>query len=174
MIIVGLDASTKTIGFCVLEIIDSKINLRHLEHFSPPKKGNIFERLNKVREYIFDKLEQFKPDKVILEDVVLFMAGRSTAKTITSLAILNRTVGLAVMNKMGEAPELLNVMSIRHSIKKNKKLPAKEEIPELVAEILDIDFPWVYNKKGQVAPESYDQADSIAVALAWIKKNYKF
>ncbi|HVI40218.1 MAG TPA: crossover junction endodeoxyribonuclease RuvC [Anaerovoracaceae bacterium] len=168
--VVGLDASTTTIGFSVVDYDGySGPELKHVEHFKPPKKGDLFEKLDKVREFIFDRLDKYKPDDVALEDIILFMKGHSTAKTISSLAVLNRTVGLAVYNKTGKPPQLLNVMKIRHAIKENKKLPAKEDIPELVAKILNIKFPYILNKKGAVAVENYDRADSIAVALAYIE-----
>lgn len=168
--VVGLDASTTTIGFSVVEYDGySAPDLKHVEHFKPPKKGDLFERLAKVRTFIFDRLDKFKPDDVALEDIILFMKGRSTAKTISSLAVLNRIVGLAVYDKMGKPPQLLNVMKIRHAIKDGKTLPPKEDIPELVAKILNIKFPYILNKKGAVAVENYDRADAIAVALAYIE-----
>lgn len=170
-IVMGLDASTTTIGLSILSYEDGYIDvtLQHVEHFKPPKKGDIFQRLAVTRKFIFDRLEKFKPDDVVLEDIILFMKGHSTAKTISSLAILNRTVGLSVYDKFGQSPHLLNVMKIRHAIKDGTKLPGKEEMPELVAKILNIKFPFILNKKGAIAVENYDRADSIAVALAFIE-----
>lgn len=168
--IMGLDASTTTIGLCVIDFDEKGKNLTHHEYFKPPKNGDIFERLATVRDFIFERLDQYKPDSVVLEDIILFMKGRSTAKTISSLAVLNRTVGLAVFNHSGRAPNLMNVMKIRHALKLDKKLPAKDEIPNLVAHHLNLStFPWLYNKKGKVMEENYDMADSMAVALAFIK-----
>lgn len=166
--ILGFDASTTTIGMSVVDYDDNGSELKHLEHFKPPKKGDIFERLIKVQEFVDNRLDKFKPDDVALEDIILFMKGHSTAKTVSALAILNRTVGLAVLKKMGKSPHLLNVMKIRHAIKDGKKLPGKEDIPELVAKILNIKFPYIMNKKGAVAEENYDRADSVAVSLAFI------
>lgn len=167
--ILGFDASTTTIGVAVLDHIDGYTSLVHLEHYKPPKKGDIFQRLSSVRDFVTQKITQFGPTDVVLEDIILFMKGLSTAKTISSLAVLNRTVGLAVYNKFGKSPELMNVMKIRHALKLNKKFPAKEEIPELVASILGIKFPYIFNKTGKYAVENYDRADAIAVALAFLK-----
>ena len=174
--VMSLDASTETIGLAVIDYDTySDVKLAHYEFFKPPKKGDLFERLNCVREFIFERIEKFKPDDVALEDIILFMKGKSNAKTVSSLAVLNRTVGLAAYNKFGKVPKLLNVMTIRHAIKLTKKLPAKEEIPELVASIFKIDFPYIFvgsgKNKGSIAPESYDMADGMAVGLAFIKTN---
>ncbi len=111
-----------------------------------------------------------------LEDIILFMKGHSTAATVSALAVLNRTVGLAIYNQSGKPPELLNVMKVRHALKINKRLPGKEEIPDLVSHHLKIEFPWVFKEKGRgknkelkTIEENYDMADAMAVGLAYIK-----
>jgi Holliday junction resolvasome RuvABC endonuclease subunit len=168
--IMGLDASTTTIGLAVLEHEDfQNPKLIEVTYFKPPKKGDIFERLSKVRDFIQNRIQHFQPDQVALEDILLFMKGHSTATTISSLAVLNRTVGLAVYDKLGRPPTLLNVMKIRHAVKQGKALPAKEDIPELVAQMLQIEFPYVLNRNKKISVENYDMADAIAVALAYLK-----
>lgn len=187
--VMGLDASSTTIGLCLLRYDDKKIELEHVEFYKPTKKGDVFERLQDVRKYIFDKVSEFRPDEVSLEEILLWMGGgkrcpvckqkmgrQSTAKTITTLTALNRTVGLAVLDKTGHSPYLYNVMKIRHQIKKGKKIPKKEDVPERVAKILDIDFPYKLNKRNNIAKENEDMADAIAVALCHIfveRKNEK-
>lgn len=166
--IMGLDASSTTIGVCLLRYDDKKIELEHVSYYKPPKKGDVFERLQAVREYIFDMTATLKPDAVALEDIVLFMGGRSTARTITTLTALNRTVGLAILDKTDSSPHLYNVMKIRHQIKEGKKIPKKEDVPERVAAILEIDFPYKLNKRKNIAKENEDMADAIAVALCHI------
>lgn len=166
--VLGLDASSTTIGICLLSYDDANIKLDYIDYYKPPKKGNIFERLSKVRHYISDKIDEFEPDDVSLEDIVFHMKSHSTAKTITTLAVLNRTVGLAVLDKMEKAPYLYNVMRIRHAIKLDKTLPSKEDIPELVAKILDIKFPYKKNKLGNIVEESGDMADAVACGLCHV------
>jgi len=165
----GIDASTTTIGISVLAFDDDNIELRHKEYFKPPKKGNIFERLYKVREYIWEKLEELNPDEVALEDIILFMRGKSTAHTTTILSALNRVVGITIYEWHGKPPYLYPVDFIRKTIKLEDSVPQKEEIPDLVASILDMEYPYFLNRIGNVAVENYDIADSIAVALCYIK-----
>ena len=179
--IMGLDASSTTIGLCVLQYNNTKIKLEHVEFYKPPKKGNIFERLQAVRKYIFDMTSKFNPDVVALEEILLWMGGgkrcpvckqkmgrQSTAKTITTLTALNRTVGLAVLDNTGNVPFLYNVMRIRHQIKKGKVIPKKKDVPERVAALLNIKFPYKLNKLKNIAKENEDMADAIAVALCHI------
>jgi len=83
------------------------------------------------------------------------------------------TLRLAILD-MGITPEALNVLKIRHTLKLTKVLPKKEDIPELVSHHLKIPYPWLYKtnrrtKQQQIMEESYDVADSMAVALAWAK-----
>ncbi len=78
-------------------------------------------------------------------------------------------VSLAALKYLKRAPHFLSVLKIRHATKLDKKLPTKEEIPQLVAKILNIDFPYVYGKRGAFLPENYDMADAINCGLAWIK-----
>ena len=177
--ILGLDASSKTIGIAIIDYDDNQLSLHDCFYYKPPQKGNIFERMSKVRIYIQKLIDTYKPDDVSLEDIVLHMKGHSTAKTITTLAVLNRTVGTAVFDKHGKAPYLYNVMRIRHAIKNNKDLPPKEEIPNLVADHLGLSFPYLTNSKGEVVKkkngdfkeENFDIADGIACALCHVFKD---
>jgi len=169
--ILGLDISTTTIGISTINksLDTGKIALCNVEYFKPPKDGNIFERLVKVKEFTSDLLKRFDPDVVVIEDYARFMAGSSGAATIIPLAIFNTTIGLTVFEKTGKEPVLMNVNTIRKWIKTGEERLAKEEIPEAVAHHLEIDFPYEMTKKGKIAVESYDMADAIAVALAYLK-----
>ena len=173
--ILSIDASTTTIGIGVLDHYRTKTKLVHHEYFKPPKKGSIFERLSAVKDYMKKLHLKWKPDVVCIEDIILFMAGGSGAKTIIPLAIVNRTIGLTWYELMGKEPELLSVMKIRHALKFGKELPPKDQIPEVVAKRLGIDFPYYMKanrktKKEEIMVESYDVADAIAVGLAHIIK----
>lgn len=165
--VLGLDASTNTIGICVLDYtLDGHFEIVVSNYYKPPKKGHPIERLAITKQAIEKVIEVYKPDFIALEDIILFMKGKSTAKTTTSLAALNRTVGLAAYDKTQNPPTLLNVLTIRHAIKIDQ-VPDKEKIPETVAKRLNINFSWILNKNGKPIPENYDVADGIAVALAY-------
>jgi Holliday junction resolvasome RuvABC endonuclease subunit len=184
VIILGLDASSTTIGISIIKVDDplkidwtnlplglkvEGLELVHSEYYKPPKKGNIFVRLQAVRNFIQQLAKKWNPDIVVLEEILLYMPNKSTAKTISTLAILNRTVGLAILDQLERPPELLSVNKIRHATKLGKKQTQKEDVPELVAGILGIEFPWEFNRKDKPKVENYDRADGINVALAWIK-----
>jgi crossover junction endodeoxyribonuclease RuvC len=165
MIIIGFDISSTTTGWGVLQIDGESIKYIDSGFFKPLKKGNIFERLDHSRNKVKEILNKYQPDQVAIENIIEFMAGKSTAKTIITLSVFNRNVGMAVYDYFSSAPELYSVMQIRHALKENKILPKKEEMPELVAKHLGIKFPYYYDKKAKVKKESEDVADAIAVAL---------
>lgn len=168
-IILGFDISTSTIGWCAIEINDGKMYYLECDYIKPPKKGTIFERLAKTKEEILQVIHTYQPDYVGIEDIVKFMKGHSTAKTIISLASINRMVGLTVHEHCKNSPELFSVLQIRHGIRRMsglKKLPPKEDIPELTAKILGMNsFMWRYKKTGKPMIENYDMADAMACAI---------
>lgn len=173
MRIIGLDASTSTIGICILDYDEQSIKLVHSEYYKPDKSNGLLDMLQKARSYILDLFYKYKVQEFVIEDFVKFMKGASSASTVIPLAILNMTLRLAMLD-IGVTPEALNVLKIRHTIKKNKELPKKEDIPELVAYHLGITYPWYYKinkrtKQQVVMEENFDVADSMAVALAWVK-----
>ncbi len=164
-IVLGLDISSTTIGYCVLEIKDdSSIKFISANYFKPSKKGTILERVVDTRNKIVKIINDVKPDYIGIEDLIKFMP-KSTATTVVVLTTFNRMVCLACYDFLKDYPKLLNVMTIRHGLKLTKDLPKKEDMPELVAKHLGITFPYEYNKKGAVKEESRDMADGVAVAL---------
>lgn len=183
--VLGLDASSTTIGIALIQYDDVSSKLVYSTYYKPPKKGTVFERMSQVRSFIQEIIDQLKPDDVALEDIVLYMNPKghaaSTAKTITTLAVLNRTVGTAVFDKTQKSPYLYNAMRIRHAIKLDNTLPAKKDIPELVAQILEIKFPYIQdskgklktNRKGEIVKENEDIADAIACAICHVLMDRK-
>lgn len=165
--ILGFDISSTCIGYSLLEIDDVTNTIKYLDmnNHKPIKKGNMVERLAKTRDVVKKIIEKYKPDYIGIEDIIQFMKNQSSAKTVITLALFNRMVGLTCYDYLGHSPELFNVMQIRHGLKTDKELPKKENMPDLVANHLGITFPYVYKKSGARAPESEDMADGVAVAL---------
>lgn len=165
--ILGIDCSSTTIGWCILEWNEATNDIQLIEasYLKPSKKGSIIERIVDTRNQIRKIIVLAHPDYIAIEDIIKFMKGKSTAQTIIMLTTFNRMIGLTAFDYLGKAPELYNVMTIRHGLKTGKVLPKKEEMPALVAQHLGIVFPYEYGKKGKIKVENYDKADGIAVAL---------
>ncbi|MCK9567713.1 hypothetical protein M0R72_02035 [Candidatus Pacearchaeota archaeon] len=170
----GLDASTSTIGIAIIDYQDGYCPiLVYHNYYKPDKTNGMLDMLYKAREHILKLFGKYKVQEFVIEDYIKFMKGASSANTVIPLAILNMTLRLAILD-LGITPEALNVLKIRHTLKLTKILPKKEDIPELVAQHLGFPYPWLYKtnrrtKLQQIMEESYDVADSIAVALTWAK-----
>ena len=170
-IILGIDCSTTTIGLSVIEEQDDGYLLfKHVEHYNPIKKDtHILDTLKWVKEYIVSKLKEFSPDEVIIEEYIKFMKGQSSSDSTISLAVINRTVCLAIYEFTGKKPYIVNVNTIRAIIKpKNYHLPRvpKEEILNVVCDHLKIQWSWLIGKKGKVLETNFDRSDSLACAIA--------
>lgn len=163
--VLGFDVSSTTIGYCILDIDDSHIYFVKADYLKPIKKGTIIERIVDTRDKINKIINQANPDYIGVEDIIQFMQGKSTAKTIIMLTTFNRMIGLCAYDFLQKSPELFSVMSIRHGLKTGSDLPKKEDMPELVAKHLGITFPYEVNRKGKHKVENFDKADGIAVAL---------
>ena len=166
--ILGFDVSSSCIGYCQLQLDDSNnIKFVSCNYFKPIKKGSIIDRIVHTRNKIKSIIEEVKPDYIGIEDIIQFMKGHSTAKTIIMLTTFNRMIGLTAYDYLGKSPELFSVMSIRHFIKKQaklKQLPKKEELPKILENLLNIKFDWETKKNGTLKKENYDKSDAICCA----------
>lgn len=165
--ILGFDVSSTTIGYCVLELDEATNDIKFIkaDYLKPIKKGTIIERIVDTRDKIQKIIKDSHPHYIGIEDIIQFMAGKSTAQTIIMLTTFNRMIGLTAFDYLNGPPQLFNVMTIRHGLKTDKILPKKEDMPALVSKHLGITFPYEYNKKGKIKVENFDKADGMAVAL---------
>lgn len=162
----SFDISSAVVGWAVFNIDPRmSITLTKSGWFKPYNKGDIFDNLTHLKQNIKTLLEQYKPDKVAIEDVISYMPRLSSARTIITLSLYNRTVGLTCYEYLKKSPELYSVMAIRHGIKTGTQLPTKEEIPSLVEKRLGVTLPRHYKKTGTLRSEIHDEADSIACGL---------
>lgn len=177
--ILSLDASTTTVGIAVLDYNDKNIILHYHDFYKPNKEINQLIMLQESKTFVKELIKTFKPDDFAIEEYIKFMKGNSAAATTIPLAIFNRTLCLAAYEEMNKLPEIISVMTIRSKIKFDKKMPMpkKEDVPEIVAKHLNIDFPYrtklLKNGKEKVIAENNDIADGIAVGLAFIFRNRK-
>jgi Holliday junction resolvasome RuvABC endonuclease subunit len=171
MRILGFDASSATVGYCVLDCQEGLTpKLVVCNFFKPLKKGGIFERLKDLKTKVVEILEEYKPDEVCIEEIMKFMPRASTATTIIALATVNRTVGLCCYEYTNKEPLLYSVMAIRHKLKLTKIFPKKDQIQGLIETHLGIKLETLYNRNGKIKPETGDIADACAVALYhWFK-----
>lgn len=175
--VIGLDISSTCIGIAVIDFEETeKLETKLIvsTYHNPIENDNIILRLDDTKKEILKIFEKYKPDFIAIEDIIQFMAGKTSANSIITLATFNRCLGLAAYEFLGKAPEYFNIMSIRHLIKRNsllKSLPAKEDLPPLLEKLMSFDFKYDISKKGKIISTNYDRSDAIAVAYAFINKH---
>ena len=169
--VLGLDCSSSTFGWGLVGCRpDKTLALLAHGHIKPlTSKCDFMERLSNVFDRITALCEEFKPTLVAVEDILIYVRGSSSARTITILAAFNRVAALAAFRCTGKL-HLYDVHDIRRILKVACGLgrtPEKEQMPNLVRAHLEPQFSDILKLRGGgMADTTCDEADGIAVAWA--------
>lgn len=166
--VLGLDISSKTIGWGWLGVEEQEIKLLEHGHIKPLKSGkySLVERLFQVAKDIDALCTRLKPDIVAIEEITQFMPNKSSAKTIIALAVFNRVASLQTFITTKKVPQYYYPISIRSKIAKfyNTGKLTKEDMPALLNKKLG--FVINYSKKdNSIRDFTYDEADGVSVGL---------
>jgi hypothetical protein len=184
--VLGLDISTKTIGWALFDI-QSK-NLLELTHISPRPKpttdSKIEELMLKSNEFR-KKLESYVGlgiQTVVIEEPLL---NSNNVYTVGTLMRYNTLICKDVYDILGVIPEFISTYNSRkfafpHLVHKNdsnkfvlfggypKDIDKKVVIWELVAK-REPQITWQYTKNNTLKKENYDQTDAYCAALGFMK-----
>jgi len=184
--VLGLDVSTKTIGWALFDI-ESK-NLLELTHISPRPKPTVE---NKIEELILKsdifrkKLEEYVGlgiTTVVIEEPLL---NSNNIWTVGTLMRFNTLICKEVYQVLGVVPEFISTYNSRkfafpHLVQQNNKgkfvlfgshpkdIDKKVVIWELVAK-KEPQIVWGYTKNNTLKKENYDQTDAYCAALGYMK-----
>ncbi len=186
--VLGLDISTKTIGWALFDIKTQE--LLELTHISPRPKMEKDED-DKLKELLLkseifaEKLKQYKDlgiVRIIIEEPLL---NSNNIYTIQTLLRFNSFVFKEIYNIMGIVPEFISTYNSRkfafpHLVQPNDKnkyvlfggfpkdIDKKVIIWELVAK-REPQITWQYTKNNTLKKENYDQTDAYCAALGFMK-----
>lgn len=184
--VLGLDVSTKTIGWALFDI-GSK-NLLELTHISPipkPKPQNKIEELLLKSMVVRKKLEEyvgFGIKHVIIEEPLL---NSNNIYTVGTLMRFNTLISKEVYDVLGIVPEFVSTYNSRkfafpHLVQPNDKgkyvlfggfpkdIDKKVIIWELIAK-REPQITWLYTKNNTLKKENFDQTDAYCAALGFMK-----
>jgi len=184
--ILGLDVSTKTIGWSLFDIESG--NLLELTHISPipkPKVENKIEELLLKGKIFREKLESYRGmgiQYVVIEEPLL---NSNNVYTVSTLMRFNTLICKEVYDVLGVVPEFISTYNSRkfafpHLVQKNtsdkfvlfggfpKDIDKKVVIWELVAK-REPQITWQYTKNNTLKKENYDQTDAYCAALGFMK-----
>jgi Holliday junction resolvasome RuvABC endonuclease subunit len=178
--VMGLDVSSNTIGYSIIEYDQNQIILKKYGHIKPPasSKGSLSFRALKSSEKIKKLFLDEMPDEVVVEAYASrFSSGRSTARTIIVLSFFNELTSMICLDSLKYETHKYPVANIRSTISKhlNIKSISKEDVFKVVKNTFPSFNPAI-NKLGNISKESYDQADAIAVGFCHAinkQKEYK-
>ena len=184
--ILGIDISTSITGFAVI----AEGQLVYYDSIDLRKYKCIFEKTIAMKEKLLDIYEmyqcnndgaatgfgssEFPIEHIYIEQSLhMFMGGKSSAKTLSTLTRFNGIVSWLVFELFEIRPEFIGATSARKQA--GIKVPRGKKAKEVVLEHLlanEPAFKIEYTKHGNPKPESYDRADAIVIAKAgWNLEN---
>lgn len=184
--ILGLDVSTKTIGWALFDMVSEE--LLELTHVSPRPK---LKTENKVEELIA-KSEVFKVKlqeyvnlgitKVVIEEPLL---NSNNIYTVQTLLRYNSFVTKVIYDTLGIVPDFISTYNSRkyafpELLQQNDKgkfvlfgglpkdIDKKQIIWDLVAK-REPQITWQYTRNNTLKKENYDQTDAYCAVLGYMK-----
>jgi len=185
--VLGLDISTKTIGWSLFDIQTQK--LLELTHVSPvikPKPEDKIEELLGKVDAFEDKLREYKDigiTKVIIEEPLLTS---NNIWTVGTLLRYNSMITKSIYDILGIIPNYISTYNSRkfawpELVQDNGKgkqvlfggLPKDIDKKELIWRKVSEAEPqivWLYTRNNTLKKECYDQADSYTCVQGYMKQ----
>jgi len=177
--ILGCDISTSISGFAVVAddvlVYYDSIDLRRHKGF--------FAKTIAIKEKLMDIYEMYQCNNdddrtwgaseypiehiYIEQSLHMFMGGKSSAKTLSTLTRFNGVVSWLLFELFEIEPKFIGASSARKQA--GIKVPRGEKAKQVVLKFLldnEPSFKIEYTKHGNPKPESYDRADAIIIARA--------
>lgn len=186
--VLGLDVSTKTIGWALFDITTKELlELTHISPVPKPKEENKIKELLLKSEIFRAKLLGYKDlgiTKVIIEEPLL---NSNNVYTISTLMRFNTLICKEVYDILGVVPEFISTYNSRkfafpHLVQQNDKkkfvlfggypkdCDKKMIIWELVAK-REPQIQWQYTKNNTLKKENFDQTDAYCCVLGFMKQS---
>jgi hypothetical protein len=180
--VLGLDISTKTIGWALFEIKSgSLLELTHVSPVPKPKEECKIKELLLKSEIFKSKLEQYKGlgiTKVVIEEPLL---NSNNIRTVQTLLRFNSFVCKVIYDTLGIIPDFISTYDSRkfafpELVQQNDKgkfvlfggLPKDIDKKMIVWEKVAKREPqinWLYTKNNTLKKENFDQTDAYCCVL---------
>jgi RNase H-fold protein (predicted Holliday junction resolvase) len=185
--ILGLDVSTKTIGWALFDIETKELlELTHVSPIVKPKEDNKTKELFLKTEIFKSKLSEYKNlgiTNVVIEEPLL---NSNNVYTIQTLLRYNTLISKEIYDILGIVPEYISTYNSRKNafpwlVQDNgkgkyvlfggqpKDCDKKQIIWEQVAK-REPQINWVYTKNNTLKKENYDMSDAYCCVLGYMKQ----
>ena len=180
--VLGLDVSTKTIGWALFDIETKELlELTHVSPVPKPKEENKIKELILKSEIFKSKLVQYKNlgiTKVVIEEPLM---NSNNVYTIQTLMRFNTLITKDIYDVLGIVPEYISTYNSRKSafpdlVRQNDKgkfvlfggfpkdCDKKQIIWDLVAK-REPQITWSYTKNNTLKKENFDMTDAYCCVL---------
>jgi hypothetical protein len=185
--VLGLDVSTKTIGWALFDMISGELlELTHISPVPKPKEDNKIKELFLKAEIFKQKLVEYKNlgiTKVIIEEPLL---NSNNVYTVQTLLRFNTLISKEIYDTLGVVPEYISTYNSRKFafpdlVKENDKgkfvlfgglpkdIDKKMIIWELVAK-REPQIKWQYTKNQTLKKENFDMSDAYTCCLGHMQQ----
>ena len=184
--VLGLDVSTKTIGWALFDIQTQELlELTHISPIPKPKPENKIQELLEKAQMFRTKLNNYKNlgiTKVIIEEPLL---NSNNVYTIGTLLRYNTLITKEIYDVLGLVPEFISTYNSRKGafpelVKQNEKgkfvlfggYPKDIDKKMIVWELVSRREPqiqWLYTKNNTLKKENFDQSDAYCCVLGYMK-----
>lgn len=183
--ILGLDISTKTIGWALFDINESK--LLELTHFSPkikPQPEDKIEELIKKADAFKKHIEQYRDigiTRIIIEEPLL---NSNNVYTVGTLLRYNTMILKCCYDTLGIVPTFISTYNARKFAfpdlvgqnDKGKRVlfggyPKDIDKKHVIWEHVNAVCPevkWLYGKNGTLKKENYDMSDAATAVIGYV------
>jgi hypothetical protein len=184
--ILGLDISTRTIGWALFDIQNQE--LLELTHISPspkPKEENKIKELILKSEIFKTKLIQYQDlgiTNVIIEEPLM---NSNNLYTVQTLLRYNTLITKQIYDVLGIVPEFISTYNSRkfafpELVRENNKgkfvlfggLPKNIDKKMIIFDLVSKREPqiiWNYTKKNTLKKENFDQTDAYTCVIGYMK-----
>jgi RNase H-fold protein (predicted Holliday junction resolvase) len=185
--VLGLDVSTKTIGWALFDIQSKELlELTHVSPVPKPKEDNKIKELLIKGEIFRTKLLDYKDmgiTNVVIETPLL---NSNNIYTVQTLLRFNMLVTKEIYDVLGIVPEFISTYDSRkfafpELVKENDKgkfvlfgglpkdIDKKQIIWDLVAK-REPQITWQYTRNNTLKKENFDQTDAYCCVLGYMKQ----
>ncbi len=185
--VLGLDVSTKTIGWALFDIQSQELlELTHISPVPKPKEENKIKELLLKSEIFKTKLLDYKDlgiTKVVIEEPLL---NSNNVYTIQTLLRFNTLVTKQIYDTLGVVPEFISTYNSRkfafpELVQANdkgkfvlfggldKNVDKKMIIWDLVAK-REPQITWQYTRNNTLKKENFDQTDAYCCVIGYMKQ----
>lgn len=167
MLFVGFDISTNCTGYTVLDHDYNLIDINYID----TSKGEDWFAKSMIFKKVLDELKFNEIGFIAIEEILSkFSAGRSSAKTIITLARFNALASYFCLQKFNINPVHINILRARSLAA--CKVPRGEDSKKYVFNMINLRYPnvlWPKKKRSEnFADCAYDMSDSCVIATAAI------